>query len=88
MTIPPGVVHCEECHASFTHEDIPLARIKNVIGHSLNQDTVGILPLAEAITVPEETSLETAIRTMPEQMIRCLLVTDREDQLLASAPST
>ena len=85
---PPGVDHCEKCHASFKHEDIPLAGIKNAIGPSLSEDMVGILPLAETITVPEETSLEAAIGNMPEQMIRCLLVTDRENQLLALTPST
>ena len=36
----PGADHCEECHASLTHEDVPLARIESAIEHSLSKDEV------------------------------------------------
>jgi CBS domain-containing protein len=78
---PPGIDHCEECHASFTHEDVPLGRIKSVIEQSLSEDMVGTLRLVEAFSVPVETSLKEAIRTMRERKIGCLLVTDREGKL-------
>jgi CBS domain-containing protein len=77
----PGADHCEECHASLTHEDVPLARIESAIEHSLSQDRVQNLNPAEAISLPEDTSLEVAVRTMREQKIGCLLVTDREGKL-------
>ena len=78
---PPGVDHCEECHASFTHEDVPLAKIRSAIEHSLSEDRIFSLDLVEAISVPEETSLESAILTMRERNIGCLLVTDQEGKL-------
>ncbi len=78
---PPGVDHCEVCHASFTHEDVPLAKIRSAIEHSLSEDRILSLDLAKAISVPEGTSLEAAIRTMRERNIGCLLLTDQEGRL-------
>lgn len=78
---PPGVDHCEECHASFTQEDVPLAKIKSAIEHSLSEDKVATLNLVEAISVPETTSLQAATRTMRQQNIGCLLVTNPEGKL-------
>ena len=71
---PPGLDHCEQCHTSFTQEDVPLAKIKSAMEHSLSEDKIGTLSLVEAISVPEETSLEAAIRTMCELKIGCLLI--------------
>ena len=51
---PPGVDHCEQCHASFTQEDVPLAKIKSAMEHSLSEDKVATLNLVEAISVPED----------------------------------
>lgn len=78
---PPGLDHCEQCHTSFTQEDVPLAKIKSAMEHSLSEDKVATLSLVEAISVSEETSLETAIQTMCERKIGCLLITDRDDKL-------
>jgi len=77
----PGADHCEECHASLMHEDVPLASIESAIEHSLSEDKVKALNPVEAFSVPEGTSLEEAIRTMRERKIGCLLVTDHAGRL-------
>jgi CBS domain-containing protein len=77
----PGADHCEECHASLTHEDVPLARIESAIEHSLSRDEVRKLNPAYAISVPEDTPLDAAIRTMRERRIGCLLVTNPAGKL-------
>ena len=77
----PGADHCEECHANLMHEDLPRARIESAIEHSLSEDKVQTLNPVEAFSVPEETPLHEAIRTMRERKIGCLLVTDREGKL-------
>ncbi len=77
----PGADHCEECHASLTHEDVPLARIESAIEHSLGEDKVRTLNPVEAVSVPEDTALDVAVRTMRERKIGCLLVTDRAGKL-------
>ena len=74
----PGADHCEECHASLTHEDVPLARIRSIVEQSLSEDKVQILNPVDAVSVPEDTSLDTAIQTMRERKIGCLLITDGE----------
>ncbi len=77
----PGADHCDRCHASLMHEDIPLAKIESAIEHSLTRDEVQALNPVEAVSVPEETSLEESIRTMRDRNIGCLLVTDPEGKL-------
>ena len=77
----PGADHCDECHANLMHEDVPLAGIESALEHSLSEDEVQALNPVEAFSVPEGTSLEEAIRTMREQKIGCLLVTDHEGRL-------
>jgi CBS domain-containing protein len=77
----PGADHCDECHASLMHEDVPLARIESAMEQSLSEDKVQNLNPVEAFSVPEDTSLDQAIRTMRERKIGCLLVTDREGKL-------
>ena len=77
----PGADYCDECHANLMHEDVPLARLESAIEHSLSEDKVRTLNPVEAFSVPEDTSLLDAIRTMRERKIGCLLVTDREGKL-------
>jgi len=77
----PGADHCEECHASLTHEDIPLARIESIVEHSLSEDRVQSLNPVEAVSVAADTSLDAAIQTMRERKIGCLLVTDSKGKL-------
>ena len=77
----PGADHCDECHASLMHEDVPLARIESAMEHSLNEDRVQAMNPVEAFSVPEDTSLDEAIRTMRERKIGYLLITDREGKL-------
>jgi CBS domain-containing protein len=77
----PGADHCEECHASLMHEDVPLARINSAIERSLSEDKVDALHPVEAVSVPEDTPLDVAVRTMREREIGCLLVTDRKGKL-------
>ena len=77
----PGADHCEECHASLTHEDVPRARIESAIEHSLREDRVQTLNPVEAVSVPQDTVLDAAIRTMRERKIGCLLVTDPRGKL-------
>ena len=77
----PGADHCEECHASLTHEDVPLARIESAVEHSLSEDRVQSLNPVEAVSVAEDTSLDAAIRTMRDRKIGCLLVTDNRGKL-------
>jgi CBS domain-containing protein len=77
----PGADHCEQCHASLTQKDVPSARIKSAIGQSLNEDKVRTLDPVDAVSVPEDTALDAAIRTMRERKIGCLLVTDRDGRL-------
>jgi len=77
----PGADHCEECHASLMHEDVPLARIESAIEHSLSEDKVQALNPVQAFSVPEDTSLHEAVRTMRQRKIGCLLVTDRKGKL-------
>jgi len=77
----PGADHCEGCHASLTHEDVPLARVESAVEHSLSEDRVQTLNPAEAVSVAEDTFLDVAIRTMRERKIGCLLVTDPEGKL-------
>ena len=77
----PGADHCDECHANLMHEDLPRARIESAIEHSLSEDKVQTLNPVEAESVPEDTSLDVAIRKMGERKIGCLLVTDREEKL-------
>jgi CBS domain-containing protein len=76
-----GADHCEECHASLAHEDVPLARIESAVEKSLSEDRVQTLNPVEAVFVGEDTSLDVAIRTMRERKIGCLLVTDSEGKL-------
>ncbi len=77
----PGADHCEVCHASLVHESTPFTRIESAIKHSLNEDKVATLQPVEAVSVPEDTSLDVAVRTMREHNIGCLLVTDPEGKL-------
>ncbi len=77
----PGADHCEKCHVSLTQKDVPSARIESAIGQSLNEDKVRTLNPVEAFSVPEDTSLDEAIRTMRERKIGYLLITDREGKL-------
>ena len=77
----PGADHCEECQASLTQKDVPSARIENAIGQSLSEDKVDALHPVEAVSVPEHSSLDVAVRTMRERKIGCLLVTDRDGRL-------
>jgi CBS domain-containing protein len=62
-------------------EDVPLARIDSAIEQSLSQDKVNALNPVKALSVPEDTSLDQAIRTMGKQKIGCLLVTDPKGRL-------
>jgi len=77
----PGADRCEECQASLTQKDVPSARIENAIGQSLSEDKVQTLNPVEAFCVPEDTSLDEAIRTMRERKIGYLLITDRKGKL-------
>jgi CBS domain-containing protein len=63
------------------HEDLPLDRVRSAIEKSLSEDRVEVLNLAEAISVPKETSLDTAIQTMRDNAIGCVLVTDSDGKL-------
>jgi CBS domain-containing protein len=77
----PGADHCEQCDTSLMHEDSPLARLQSVIEKSLSEDRVETLNPVEAISVPEDTSLDAAIQTMRKKKIGCLLVTDPDGRL-------
>ena len=77
----PGADHCDECHASLMHEDVPLARIESAMQHSLSEDQVQNLNPVEAFSLREDTSLDQAIRTMRKRKIGCLLVTDPDGKL-------
>jgi CBS domain-containing protein len=77
----PGADHCDKCHANLMHEDVPLAKIESAMEHSLSEDKVQALNPVEAFSLPEDTSLEDAIRTMRERRIGCLLVTDQKGKL-------
>ena len=77
----PGADQCEECHTSLMHEDVPLARIRSVIEKSLSEDRIETLNPVEAVSVPEDTSLDAAIQTMRKRKIGCLLVTDPDGRL-------
>ncbi len=77
----PGADHCEACHASLVHEDVPLARIRSVVEQSLSRDKVQVLNPVQAVSVPDDTPLDAAIRTMRDRKIGCLLITDRAGKL-------
>ena len=77
----PGADHCDVCHASLMHEDVPLARIESAIEQSLSEDRVTNLNPVQAVSVPEDTALDVAIGAMRERAIGCLLITDREGKL-------
>jgi CBS domain-containing protein len=77
----PGADCCEECDTNLMHEDLPLDRIRSAIEKSLGEDRVETLNLEEAISVPEDTSLDAAIQTMRNKKIGCVLVTDPDGKL-------
>jgi CBS domain-containing protein len=77
----PGADNCEECRTNLMHEDVPLARIQSVIEKSLSEDRVETLNPVEAVSVPEDTSLDAAVRIMRKKKIGCLLVTDSDGGL-------
>ncbi len=77
----PGADNCEECRTNLMHEDVPLARIRSAIEKSLSEDRVETLNPVEAVSVPEDTSLDAAIQTMRKRKIGCLLVTDPDGRL-------
>jgi CBS domain-containing protein len=65
----------------LTDEDVPFARIQSGIEKSLSEDRVETLNPVEAVSVPEDTSLDAAVRTMRKRKIGCLLVTDSDGGL-------
>lgn len=77
----PGTDHCENCHATLMQEDVPVARIRSSVERSLSEDRVETLHPVKAVSVPEDTTLLAAIRTMRERRIGCLLITDRDGRL-------
>jgi CBS domain-containing protein len=77
----PGADECVQCETSLTQEDVPVALIRSRIERSLNEDTVATLNPVEAVSVKEDTSLDTAVQTMRDRKIGCLLVTDGSGRL-------
>jgi CBS domain-containing protein len=71
-----GTDQCENCHSSLTQEDMPAAREDTKIARGFLDDTVKELGPSKPIVISEETRLDEAFRTMRDQRIGCLLVTD------------
>jgi CBS domain-containing protein len=72
----PGLGTCEECGASLTQEDIPLARAQSRVEQSFNEDKIEVLNPARGISVTDDTTLDVAIQTMREKHIGCVLITN------------
>ena len=77
----PGADHCAQCQTSLTQEDVPVALIRSGIEQSLSKDTIEILNPVAAVSVSEETPLDTAVQIMRQKEIGCLLVTDHRGKL-------
>ena len=71
-----GADECELCLASLTHEHPTLDERRTRIEESLHGDTVAVLEPSPAIALPETDTVEVALRTLRENDIGCVLVTD------------
>ncbi len=77
----PGADHCAECQTSLTQEDVPAAVIRSRIEKSVTEDRIETLAPVDAISIPEDTTLDAAVQTMRNRRIGCLLVTDPSGKL-------
>jgi CBS domain-containing protein len=78
----PGADLCEECQTSLMHEEVTPREARTRIERSLGEDTVGCLEQhVRVVSVPEDTTLEAAVKTMRAERVGCLLVTDSDGRL-------
>ncbi len=77
----PGADQCAQCQTSLMQEDIPIALIRSRLEQSLSEDTVEMLGPRTAVSVAEDTHLDTAVQMMRSKKIGCLLVTDHDGRL-------
>ncbi len=77
----PGTEACEECQTSLMQEDVPAGGVQNPVERSLIEDTIEELGPKAPISVPQTASLATAVGTMREAGVGCVLATDGEGRL-------
>ena len=77
----PGADECELCLASLTDEEPSAAEAQDRIVRSLREDRVEQLKPAEAASVSETETVETALGVMRDGRIGCVVVTGEEGRI-------
>jgi len=76
----PGSEQCARCSQDISHLDLPVAQDR--VQRSLMEDPVVALRPRTPVTVPPETPIHAAMRTMLERNIGALLVVDAAGKLV------
>jgi CBS domain-containing protein len=76
----PGSEQCARCQQDMSHLDLPVAQDR--VQRSLMEDPVSDLRPRTPVTVPPETPIQEAMRTMLERNIGALLVVDAAGKLV------
>lgn len=78
----PGVDYCEECGNTLMRADVDRVQMQDRIARSLGEDRVSDLEPLPGVFVSPGTPLSEALRTMCEQRVGYLLVTNDEGKLV------